>query len=264
MNKLINVSIGLILLFAFSCTNNNADRQPDILPTISDEFNVQLWEHLSPNGSAFSLIVETIHDQECLNSVIRNEVSILGDNLAVNLNGIEHPENCLEGNAPAVADVSFASLANGNYDIAINILSLIKNEGFIEISPSALKIKLDTHDGIHIENSQLNRVPNNTFWGYIALDKLELSTTTSGFLEEIEILKDDFDFVTGEYGHFKVMEANAVDFEVNTIYPDYDKFIFKYSDEIEDLEEIIKEFREESDFENKLEIKVMTFEGLEL
>lgn len=265
MSKLSSVCLCLILFLSIGCTSDNSDTQPDIIPTIEDEFNVQLWEHLTPNGSAFSLLVETIDDQDCLNSVIMNEVSIQPSNLVVNLNGIEHPENCMEGAAPAIADVSFANLANGNYDLEINILSLIKNNGFIEVSPGAIKIELISHDGLHISNNEIFRVPNNTYWGYIALDKVNLAAVSSSFLEEIEILQDDHSFVDGNYGHFKISgDNNTVDFDVTTAFPDHDKFVFKYSGDLDELTKVIDDFREDTAIQNDIEIRVMTYQGLEL
>lgn len=264
MSKIPSLFLCLILALSFGCTSDNSDTKPDIVPTIEDEFNIRLWEHLSPDENAFSLLVETISDQECLNSIIRNNFSIFPNNLVVNLNGIEQPDDCIEGAAPAFADVSFANLTIGTYDLEVNILSIIKNEGFIEVSPESIKLELNSDDGIYIANNVLKRVPNNTYWGYIALDKMDLTSAASSFLEEIEILKDDFDFVDGDYGHFNIMENNTVDFEVDTNFPDHDKFIIKYTRDIDELREMIKSFREESEFVDKLEIKVMTFEGMEL
>ena len=132
------------------------------------------------------------------------------------------------------------------------------------MSPESIKLELNSDDGIYIANNVLKRVPNNTYWGYIALDKMDLTSASSSFLEEIEILKDDFDFVDGDYGHFNIMENNTVDFDVDTNFPDHDKFIIKYTRDIDELREMIKSFREESEFVDKLEIKVMTFEGMEL
>ncbi len=263
MTKLFNFFLCLLLTLTFGCTSDNSDTPPDIVPTIADEFNIQLWEHLSPNGNSLSLLVETIEDHDCLNSIIRNEISIQSTNLIVNLDGIVQPENCIEGIAPAAADVSFSTLPIGNYDLEINILSLIKNVGFIDVSPNTFKIELNSSDGIHISNNELNRIPNNTFWGYIALDKMDLTTVTSGFLEEIEILKDDFSFDNGNYGHFKFTDE-VLDFEVSTAFPDHEKFAFKYSGDLKDLTRTIKEYRENSAYLNKLEIRVLTFEGEEL
>lgn len=254
-----------MLCLSLGCTSDNSNVPPEILPSIDDEFTIQLWEHLNPDENTLSLIVETIENEDCTNNLIQNEVTIRDTKLVVNLEDIEKADNCIEGEGPASADISFTSLENGIYDLEINLLSVIKNEGFIEISPDNLNLELTSREGILVINNELKRVPNNTFWGYIALDNSQLNNVSSTFLESIEIIKDNFDFAQGNYGHFSISEENGtVDFDAPTAFPDLDKFVFKHSGDLSILTTLLNEYRMNEEYMDKLEIRVFTYQGLEL
>ena len=222
-----------------------------------------MWESLSPEGNEISLLVTTISDQECLNSEIKSDIAVQNSKLVVQLDGIEQPADCLEGEAPALANLPLANLSTGNYGLEINILDIIKNEGTVEIDPTTLRIELTTDDGLHISHDELNRVPNNTYWGFIALDQITLNNVTADFLAEVETIRDEADLANGYYGHFNIFE-DKVEFDAVTEYPDVDKFIFKYSGELNELIKLLDDYRAHVDYAGQLEIKVMTYQGLEL
>lgn len=252
----------LSLLFLVGCSVDDpfVDETNQIF-YLEDEFNISLIESLGEQRG-LDMRVETINAQSCLNSVMNFSYSYLPNSTLhfLTLNEIIEPENCDEGDSPVVTDIALASPIAGSYNMDINLLYEIRNVGQLEITEEYYDLRLDTELGINLPYNRLNRIPDQTIWGYFAYKNEAQNFIAEEFVKDLEELAMEFDFITGEYGHFRIEDDNRFNLEVETDKDFYQTFLYRFEGSVSDLEQMINE-KFCSVYQSTIDVKVFTSEG---
>lgn len=182
-------------------------KDPIVLTDVEDEFLIDIWEEITPEGRTFQLLIQTIKDQPCSNSTIDFSVSRTSTVFDISLQDITAPDDCVPGEAPALARISLGDLSPGFYPLNIDLRDAIVNEGSVRVRSDAYQLSMDSEYGIRPLRSELRRVAPEHFWGYIsyppqlknAVDSLQNELGDFGSYE----LPQD-----GYYGYFTVANGN--------------------------------------------------------
>lgn len=195
------------ILFFFITVLTSCDfrslRDPIVLTDVEDEFIIDMWEQITPEGRSFQLLIETIADQPCSNSTIDFSVDRTSTIFDISLEQIQEPADCAPGQAPALAQVDLGDLSPGFYPLNIDLRDAIVNKASLRVRSDAYRLDMDTEYGIKPLRSELRRIAPDHFWGYIsypgylqsAVDSLRSELETYGSYE----LPPD-----GYYGYFTI------------------------------------------------------------
>ncbi len=197
----------LLIAGLLSCLCTACDFQslkdPIILTDVEDEFLLDMWEEITPQGRYFSFLIETIEDQPCSNSTIEYEVAESGINLDISLKKITQPADCVEGIAPALARVNLGTLPPQYFSVKIDLRDAVVNRAHFTVSEDAYLIDMVTEYGIKPLRSELLRIEPRQCWGYISFPD-ELREIARELDEKIRNTGDYRLPTDGYYGYFTI------------------------------------------------------------
>ena len=256
--NLLTILMGICLVTSCGLDNLN---DPILVTDVEDEFYIEMWEALSPSQRTLYLQIRTIQNDTCLNTTINTTLLKLGNELALEVNGINQPEDCLEGLAPAKGEEVVGALHEGSYNLEINLQNTVFNAGQLEINQNRYFLNMDTENGINIPSSVLLRVPENSFWGYIDYGPNELDALA--FIESLEQFATRPNLSIGYYGYYTV-KNDPNDWIEITNQPNSNRlasFLLTYEDENEaTIKDLIEGFRSANP---SLNVNVKNYQGLD-
>jgi len=233
----------LCLCFCTSCDFQSL-KDPIILTDVEDEFFLDMWEEITPQGRSFSFLIETIEDQPCSNSAIEYDVAENGINLDISLKKITQPSDCVEGIAPAVANINLGALPAQYFSMKIDLRDAVVNRAHFTISEDAYLIDMVTEYGIKPLRSQLLRIEPQQCWGYISFPN-ELGDVAQELDQKIRDIADYRLPMDGYYGYFTIangtlaLKGQPEDQGLRTMVLDID------TEDSGRLESLIREYRSE-------------------
>lgn len=237
----------LVLLFLmatlFESCQDDALGDPIIVSNVKKEFYFDIWEELTVGYRFVHFDLETIKDGECLNGVITYDFTRSGTNLKLTLNEVVIPEDCILGIAPSVARVSVGYLESGFYPFELSLRNTVVNKGHLIASQGRYTIYLETEEGFILLNKTLLRVPENTFWGYVAYDDDNQVAIADEVFMDLEVLGTTAVLEKGFYGYFSInssTEGIEIKDSPQTAY--LRPFVFSYNDEWEEVKDIGEAF----------------------
>lgn len=237
----------LLFIFVFGCKKDN---QTNVIVDIEDDFYIDMFEDISNGERRFQLDITTIKDQSCINYQIDFDLDFdePGRKIGLTLNDLIEPEDCIEGMSPVSLTVPVGSVASDDYTFNINLKDAVINQGQLKVTDYAYQLEMDSDDGIQLVHEQLNRIPENTLWGYIAFDNNASAPSAEGFLSDLENLstvssiRGNTLYEPGFFGYFdldddlKILWPTTLD--VNNFIP----FIFSHnSTDLSDIKEVIND-----------------------
>jgi hypothetical protein len=256
--NLLAIVMGICLVTSCGLDDLN---DPILVTNVEDEFYIEMWEDLSPSNRTLSLRVRTIQDDTCLNTTINTTLLKLGNELILEVNGINEPEDCLEGMAPAKGEEVVGTLSAGLYKMEINLQNTVFNAGQLETNQNRYFLNMETENGINIPSSVLLRVPDNSFWGYIDYGPNELDALA--FIESLEEVATRPNLSIGYYGYYTV-KNDPNDWIEITNRPNSNRlvsFLLVYEEENEStIKNMIADFRSNN---SSLGLSVKNYQGLE-
>ena len=201
-------SLLCICVFAIvSCDNTSPE--PLVISNFDQEFVIRPWQNLSSADSKYQLIVQSLQEQECLNSELDLSFEIINNTIAIQINGISLDGPCSPGNSLPEATITL-DVDPGSYDIEIQLGSSIQNMGVIDITDETLFVNFDETSGINFEMDSILKIPEGICWGYLdnrLLPEAELNSVANQIFESIAEVPN---FPEGNYGHFIVGDFNIV------------------------------------------------------
>lgn len=202
-------SILIVALMSCFCTacDFQSLKDPILLTDVEDEFFLDMWEEITPQGRYFSFLIETIDDQPCSNSTIEYEVTESGINLGISLKKITQPSDCVEGVAPAIANINLGALPSQYFSVKIDLRDAVVNRAHFTVSEDAYLIDMQTEYGIKKLHSRLLRIEPQQCWGYISFPD-ELSDIARELDEKIRTTADYRLPTDGYYGYFTIANGN--------------------------------------------------------
>ena len=252
------VAIVFLLIFTFGCKEDKIIE--DVNVTIENEFKILLWESLEENNRSFNLNVETIKLESCENTLIDVAPSIVGNDISFTIHDIPEPD-CPAPIFIADANVEIGTLISPSYEMIISLKDVIKNEGTLTVESDYYELEMRESNGIVVPETRLYKVPQNTIWGYIASDNSNADSVADGFLNEIDNVADDQDYIDGYYGYFSAENNELTILKENLSQSSVRTFGFSYEGDTADLVDVLSNFRSQN---VDVEFKIFTSKGEEL
>lgn len=261
----INIIILSLFILTFLSCRDKPDDEVVIIVSIDDEFEIDLWENLAVDVSSLYLKIETINTVDCENTKIdfeddRNSIN----HIAITLNGIIPPDTCIEATVPAMSYVNIGYLAQREYSFDINLEGMtVTNAGTLTVSEESYVLKMNTNNGFKLLHGKLMRVPYQTIWGTVNYQNFPQTVNdVDEFLRDIKEISEEKEYKEGYYGYFSINDSGEIMTDDVTDFPNSKPFIFSYKNNIDDLQTLINNCREEHG--EHVEIKLFTWEGKEL
>jgi hypothetical protein len=249
----------LLTLFMVGC-KKDMDSASGTEVKVKKEFNIQLWEKLTPAGGELQMIVNSIEPQPCPNTHLDYYVSIIDNKVTVTLKSFTVPTNCTGIAAYTTDTLSIGHLSNGAYKLAINLKDAVLNNGSLLVNSNLYVVNLQSENGIVVGSKQLSRIPENTLWGYV---NYESSGTNKAqyFVDSLRTICQPILLPNGQYGHFDVVnEALRMPANIQYARPITTTFFFKYDATEDKLNKLIQYFKLNN---NVLNIKIFSQTGKE-
>ena len=207
-NNITIWGLSLLIILLGNCDIRELE-EPIIIADLDDEFELTLWEELSPTNRSLSLLIETIKDEPCRNSEIVNSVFRSGSSFNVTLQDITTPTDCQTGIGPATARINLGFINPGVYNLDISLKNTVINEGQLSIRANRYLIQMKTENGIKFIRSELNAVPDSLYWGYVAYDSASLKTEAEEVMSQLGTFGDVVALANGDYGYFSVSQQKV-------------------------------------------------------
>jgi len=258
MNKIVLLlCIGVGML---ACSPDE-EENPKVIADISDDFYISLWENLELPARTFALQVETIDEQTCTNTLIDYSFRRTESALSLSFNDIlePHPNECDEGPTTIRTPIELGFLPEGTYDMQINLKNAVVNNGLLKVRSDVYQLDMYSDDGFHLQQTELQRVPENMFWGYVAYRETESSASANTILDDLEEAGKKLSLKSGYYGHFTVQDDQSL--TLNEVPPNkYIKtFAHGFSENHDAIQTLLADFRAE--YGDQLELKIFTDTG---
>ena len=252
-----SILLSLLVIFLFSCNKDKVD--PELIISIDDEFEIDLWEDLSQLNSNFFFLVKTIKNYNCEENTIDYRVNAANNNIVITLEKIAENVDCIAGEAPAKAKIPLGDLKMGTYSISIKLKETIKNEGILKVTPDKFSFSFDNVAGLNLIREELYRVPKGTVWGYIAYQSSNEKAMADAFYEEMNALSttEKKNYLKGYYGYFSIGENQSIKVNDKEQPLNTKHFIFDFSGDIQDLKKMADDLSINSG--GKLAVKLFYF-----
>lgn len=192
--------------------------------------NLRLVEGISPDTRALFLQFYTVEQFPCINYFIRYDYDNNAGNLKIHLKDIEKNEFCFTAQGPATAEMNIGSYLIGSYQFNLTIGDAV-NAGSLQVTPSRYILSFPSPDKLVLVTDTLNRIPENTFWGYVAYDKQEFAGVAQSVLDSLEnrgavpatLIPGDFGYFTLDSdGKITLVDEPVQEYSVNFIYSQVD------------------------------------------
>jgi hypothetical protein len=199
------LTIGSLLCILSAC-NLDQNKEPIVVPVLEDEFYLDLWQNLSPQGSELVIEFKTLKEEECLNTEVLSNYSRSNRNLTLTLFDILAPETCIPGLAPAQGEEQLTSLGQGTYNLIIELQEIVANEGVLSIDDTAFRVETPTN-GFQWQHGRIERMPASALWGYLSYTTDEERLLAEQRLAQLADFTSLPDWSAGYYGYFTLDET---------------------------------------------------------
>jgi hypothetical protein len=211
--RLLSFFFSLALLSLTSCRK---DDDSNVKINIDEEFDVQLFEELLPGQNKLRVHVATKENLACSNVILRHSINSTQSNIIISIDSLELNGDCDNIEATAQTNAELGEIEAGTYDIEINLAlnsitnESITNEGEMTVSEEGYLLEMKTTHGLTMLESNLLRIPDDYFWGYIELLDSTASNLPVQFLGALETYANTAELKEGYYGHFEIEENKVV------------------------------------------------------
>ncbi len=238
----------LICFLVVLCFSTCKDKKTNVIVDVDDDFTIDMFENIDNGVRNFQLDISTISPQTCLNYTISYDLDFneQDNNIELTLNELIEPDDCIQGTSTTSLTIPFGSISEGTYRFDLNLKDAVINQGQLSVTAGHYLLEMESNDGIEILNPQLNRIPNNTIWGYVAYDNSSASTDAQDFLSNLQGLNTVFNiennnlYSAGYFGYFQLGENKELTLPGEINFNFYKSFIFQHdSDNLEDINQVM-------------------------
>ncbi len=253
--------LGALMSLLLAACSVDEDENPKVVADIEDDYLIVLWEDLGLPARSLQFRVETVDEQPCLNTFIDYAYRRSTSALNLSLNGIlePHPSECNENPSTIQQTIDLGFLSEGVYDMQINLKNAVVNNGLLTVRNDRYQLDMYTDDGFHLQQTEMWRVPENTFWGYVAYRNTDASSLATAFLDEMAEAAATLSLKAGYYGHFDVQDDKSLvlaDVPPNKY---INTFAYAFDDNQHAIEALLEEYR--TLYGEQLELKIYTDTG---
>ena len=258
MRACIKVLAILLVVSNFRCTGDSENRQIGV----EEEVIFNLLPSLSPFGYRLNFSFQSDSLYNCENVGFLYTSNSSEGNVNVHLLGVNIPESCINGNAPAFEKVKVPG-DDGYYSISIDIGEFIHNTGYLVIENSTYAIYMNDMHGMVLPHNVMFKIPDGTIWGYAVAADINFQNQVNNIVHTgLDKVTEDVNTPEGYYGYFSMTKSSGI----YTLYPTYHNakscFAFHFSQDHSILENTIANIR--TQLPPNTDFKVFTWEGIEL
>lgn len=219
MKNFKNLTIFLLTgLLLASCSPTSLPEMEETASPVADDFELELWQSLSSNGSSFELIVRSVEEVDCQDAYIDTSISFSSSALDLTINEIVSPSPCSNPGFITPTTIHALDIPIGSQDFSINIMNELTNDGSfnhsIQDEPvlnqtiDKLILELSSTDNLVVIRDQISLIPKGAIWGYIKIDDpliLDIAKTRiSGLATHV------YQLPIGDYGFFEIDQDQNV------------------------------------------------------
>ncbi|MCB0554140.1 MAG: hypothetical protein KDD02_11355 [Phaeodactylibacter sp.] len=231
-----------------------------VVPDVEDEFYLDLWESLTPQGRFLEFRLRTIENEDCLNASIDHEIRQVQGNIALSINEVQQSQECVPGQAPASANARVGILQSGFYTVEVGLRKTVSTKGQLILTPDNYNLSLDSGGGVVLLHSQLKRIPEQSIWGYVSYENDGLKDVAQNLVQDILARCELQSLKNGYYGYFTIEDGTLR--LPNTVAPE-GAFSFQYRlvESKENIQALLESYR--SEYGDQLTVKVFNTLGEE-
>ncbi|MDR2969608.1 MAG: hypothetical protein LBV32_08400 [Tannerellaceae bacterium] len=145
---------------------------------------------------------------------------------------------------PARAYIDLGALAEGTY--TLNLYNGdVKQTATLIVTAESYSIEMADNDTFGFKHKQLNRIPDNTIWGYVAYHQASTSTLVESFLNDLTgagAVKKAYR--PGYYLHFEIDESGDIVQPVpGTTGHYFDRlFVYDYQGDLANIDRLVEQY----------------------
>ncbi|MCO6480435.1 MAG: hypothetical protein J5I94_27585 [Phaeodactylibacter sp.] len=252
------------LIFIVTSCNLSSVEDTVVIPDVDDEFYLDIWEALTPEGRFLEFRLRTIDNEPCRNAAIDYEFQQANRELSISINEILREDGCDPGEAaPAYANIrTHSPLPGGFYPLFVDLREKVTSDGQVVVSSEAYNISLEDGGGVVVLRPELRRIPNETIWGYISYENTELAGVADELQARLQSITTPRTLKEGHYGYFFINSSGVLRFIDGDALNNSRTFTYRFVEDKEELLGLLEEYR--SAYGESLKIKVFNTLGEEL
>jgi len=233
----------LILAGSFSSCNKQEQRN---ISLIDSEINLRMVETFDVSPRTLQFHCSTTKTYPCCNYPIYAVNRQTSNIIDISFEGVIETDICATALGPATAIIDLGTLSNGTYRLNLQN-GKYKRTGEIIVSSDSYKVNFSSNSAFCFTNTPLNKIPEHTIWGLIGWHEQRTSSLVQSFLTALlDLGAKKKPYLPGHYTEF-VIDNNG-----DITYPGalwgywFDQlFIFHYSGNITDVEQLIKQYAQD-------------------
>jgi hypothetical protein len=251
--------IWVFALLANACNISSLDEV--VIPEVNDEFYLDIWENLSPEGRSLEWQLRTIENAECEGASLNYSYRQLASSIELVINEINNPADCAPAEQPLEVSIDAGTLAVSTYPLSFSLRATVTNEGTLSVDDDKYILDFDKPVGIRLQRRELLRIPDKVIWGYVhtAHDSLEMAAES--WTAQFAALCVPASLKTGYYGYFVLRNGDII--LNNELVPvGASQFAYELVADKSELEALLTTYRNQ--YPEGLDIKIFNTKGEEL
>lgn len=201
--RFVVLFIILVGLLGFGCKTEDIG-PPIIVTTVATDFQLDLFEEITPDGRQLKLMLASIAAQECEEAYIEYTLTEEDDYAKLVLEDIVNPPNCTPSVGPAKADVNIDLSDNESLAVRFWLKQILANYGDLSVDQHQYYLTLDSDNGFDLLNSSLHRLPEAALWGQVVWTNSDDQSIANQFLVALGALTNSPGLEDGYYGYFNL------------------------------------------------------------
>lgn len=250
----------LACLMGIHACNISSPDDTVLVPEVEDEFYLDMWEKLTPEGRYFEWHLQTIGNANCVETYLDYTYNQGGRDIDLGINAIINPVDCSPGEQPLEANVDAGRLVNDNYNLSFRLRESVTNDGQLSVTNNLYQVNFERLSGLVLLRNKLHRIPDQVIWGYVHAKDSELKTVATSLINDLSQITEPVILEDGYYGYFNILDHSI---SLNNDFTPIGAMIFYYNLSGDDrvLSDLIAENRET--YKEGLEIRVFNTLGEE-
>jgi len=228
---------------------------------IDSKINISMVEILGHSQKTLQFSCRTEQLYTCNNSHFDIVYRQSSNSIDISFKGIIIPVNCSTLAGPAFATIDLGALSNGVYNLNLSV-GEVTHTGELIVSSDSYRVNYDDNPAFNFSNSPFNKTPEHTIWGTIGYYRVQdASALVQEFIDNlINLGAEKKSYIPGNYTSFNIDEkGDIVKSNESSVYLFAQSFIFNYSGDITDVEQLVKQY---TDSQGDMSIRVYTDKGV--
>lgn len=238
----------LITLFGLAaCKKVETDPIPALSTStfsFDENINIEMYETIEGTKRRLNLNCYTEKIYPTMSYEIRTVYTVDQNTIAIQFITIDTPGIAPQSPDPAYALIELDGLTNKSYKLELNFGNKIIR-GELRVSPTSIDVSIPTQTKVQFVDPDLERIPNNTVFGYILSNSNTTEPLAQNFIDSLHYYgaKSNL-YIPGYYWYFKIEENGQIEQGQNSVNYFKRNFIFDYTNNSMQLENLAKRFKE--------------------